>query len=149
VSDDRQCSGCPVRDLGTIWPPGDPRDPWRRWPDVFAELVDLFGPAMMNRSSRTRLRIERLIRHYSDVQRSKAGLCTRRRSRVCHDLILDAVRHARTAPTKADRYAYITQALRRLVNDEETHALMLATRPPVTQAAPDLSTFRLPEVPAA
>ena len=146
---DHPCSGCPVRDLGHIFPKGDLRDPWRRWPDVFAALVDLFGPAMMNRSSRTRLRVERLIRHYSDVQRSKTGLCTRRRSRVCHDLILDAVRHGFSAPTKAERYAYVQQALKRLVNDEETHALMLATRPPVTQAAPDLSSFRLPEGPAA
>lgn len=148
MSDGLPCSGCPFLDLGTRYPVGDVRDPYRRMPDVFRALRGLYGDGMMRHTGRTRVRIEKLLKHYCTVQRSRHGLCTRRRSLLCQRVVLDAIAHGRTAPSHGDRYAYVQQSLKAAVNDERTNELMKSTvvdRQAVALDVRDL--FR--EVPAA
>lgn len=118
-------------------------------PRLFAVARSLYGPAMFNHGSRTRLRLEKLMGHWCRVQRTKYGPCTKKRARVCARILNESLAHGLEAPDRPARYAYVQQALKRAVNSEETHAALKATV--VQPATPDLALppilFR--EVPAA
>lgn len=149
MTDGLPCSKCPLLDLGTKYPEKDLRDPWRRWPEHFAEAKRAFGPGMFNHSAALRLRIERLLGFYCRRQREAHGPCTGKRVKVCQRVTLEALRGSREGSTEGKRIAFAQAGLRRAINSDETHALLKATR--IAPSTPDLRmppiTFK--EVPAA
>lgn len=125
--DEHPCSGCPFLDLGHRYPVGDVRDPWRRMPELFAAAQLIFGRPFYNHTSKSRQHGEKLLRHYCRVQRSKYGACTRKRSLICREIVLEALTFAATADGTGNRIARAWSSIRRAVNSEESHARLVPT----------------------
>ncbi len=82
---------------------------------------------MMNRQGRTRLRIERLLGHWCKVTREKHGLCTRRRSLICRDVLAEALDAAKGV-SGPERYAIVQARLKAAANDDRLYDRLKATR---------------------
>ena len=103
------CSACPVRDVGTRYPVNDPRDPWRRMPNLFDRLVRTFGRPMYNPASRTRRETDHRVASYCQRTRAVHGDdCSRQRMRLCCSALHEvAERAGRAEKPYAAWYAMI------------------------------------------
>jgi hypothetical protein len=119
---------CPVRDLGRRFQPGDPGDPWRRMPRLFALLREAIGPYMMQRTSAVRRGIETEMQGHSERVREIYGEpCSLQRQRVCAGLMLESLQDVRA--NDPQRFAIVRHRLATLLDDGRAHEALEQTRP--------------------
>ena len=146
MDDGLPCSRCPILDLGTKYPVGDQRDPWRRMPAVFSAALNVLGRSMYRHESRARVDGERRLGHYCRIVREKHGPCNGKRITLCQVSLVNSLEYA----AKAEHPWPAAQAcITRLVNDDGHHERLKATRiAPATKGMrmPPITMHRMEEV---